>query len=77
MLNINNAEEVVTSDLEYICLNLQEELLDISGKRLLKMCDMVYSGPTTSAAIDAYCFELPIVTQLDGKTLNMSLLRGG
>ena len=35
MLNINNAQEVVASDLEYICLNLREELLDISGKRLL------------------------------------------
>ena len=35
MLTISNAHDVVVSDLEYICLNLREELLDISGKRLL------------------------------------------
>jgi UDP-glucuronate decarboxylase len=32
---INNAKDVVLSDLEYICNNLEEELQMISGKRLL------------------------------------------
>jgi UDP-glucuronate decarboxylase len=35
MNNIYNAEDVVLSDLEYICNNLEEELLILSGKRLL------------------------------------------
>jgi len=35
MLNINNAQKVVASDLDYICQNLKEELQDLSGKRLL------------------------------------------
>ena len=46
-------------------------------EELLKMSDVVYSSLITSAAIDAYCFGLPIITLLDGKTLNMSPLRGG
>jgi len=45
-------------------------------EELLKMSDVVYSSLITSAAIDAYCFGLPIITLLDGKTLNMSPLRG-
>jgi len=45
-------------------------------EELLKMSDIVYSGSFTSAAIDAYCVGLPIITFIDGKTLNLSPLRG-
>jgi len=43
---------------------------------LLKICDVVYSSLITTAAIEAYCLGIPIITFLDGKTLNMSPLRG-
>jgi surface carbohydrate biosynthesis protein (TIGR04326 family) len=43
---------------------------------LMKRSDVVYSSSITSAAIDAYCAGLPIITLLDGKTLNMSPLKG-
>ena len=35
MKHIKNAQDVVQSDLEYICNNLEEELFVLSGKRLL------------------------------------------
>ena len=40
------------------------------------MCDIVYSGSSTSAAVEAYCVGLPVVVLLDGTFLNMSSLRG-
>lgn len=43
---------------------------------LLTMCDIVYSGSSTSAAVEAYCAGLPVVVLLDGTSLNMSSLRG-
>ena len=43
---------------------------------LMKRSDIVYSSSLTSAAIDAYSVGLPIITLLDGKTLNASPLRG-
>ena len=43
---------------------------------LMKRSDVVYSSLITSAAIDAYCAGLPIITLLDGETLNVSPLRG-
>jgi surface carbohydrate biosynthesis protein (TIGR04326 family) len=43
---------------------------------LLLMSDIVYSSAVTSAAVDAYCTGKPVITILDGKSLNMSPLRG-
>ena len=43
---------------------------------LIKMSDVVYSSMITTASIDAYCAGLPIISFLDGKTLNVSPLRG-
>ena len=43
---------------------------------LLLMSDVVYSSAITSAAVDAYCVGLPVITLLDGQTLNLSPLRG-
>lgn len=43
---------------------------------LLKDADIAYSGPITSAAVDAYCYGLPVISVLDPTVLNMSPLRG-
>jgi surface carbohydrate biosynthesis protein (TIGR04326 family) len=43
---------------------------------LLAISDVVYSSAVTSAAVDAYCSGLPVITMLDGKTLNLSPLKG-
>lgn len=43
---------------------------------LLTECDIAYSGPTTSAAIDAYLSNIPIISVLDPNILNLSPLRG-
>ena len=56
--------------------NLDGELSTRPIQELMKMSDVMYSSLITSAAIDAYCVGLPIITFLDGKTLNMSPLRG-
>jgi surface carbohydrate biosynthesis protein (TIGR04326 family) len=45
-------------------------------EELLLMSDVVYAGAVTSAAVDAYCVGLPVITLVDGKTLNLSPLRG-
>jgi surface carbohydrate biosynthesis protein (TIGR04326 family) len=45
-------------------------------QELLGVSDIVYSSLITSAAIDGYCAGLPVITLLDGKTLNMSPLIG-
>ena len=43
---------------------------------LLAENDLVYTGMVTSAAVDAYCSGLNVITLLDGDQLNMSPLRG-
>jgi len=40
------------------------------------MSDIVYSSLATAAAVDAYCAGKPVITILDGKSLNVSPLRG-
>lgn len=42
---------------------------------LLADCDVVFTGNITSAAVDAYCFGVPVVSVLDGDMFNMSPLR--
>jgi len=44
--------------------------------KLLADCDVAYSSAVTSAAVDAYCSGVPIVSVLDPNTLNLSPLRG-
>jgi surface carbohydrate biosynthesis protein (TIGR04326 family) len=44
--------------------------------KLLAECDVAYSSAVTSAAVDAYCTGVPIVSMLDKNTLNLSPLRG-
>jgi surface carbohydrate biosynthesis protein (TIGR04326 family) len=43
---------------------------------VLAECDVAYTSAVTSAAVDAYCVGLPVVSVLDPTTLNMSPLRG-
>lgn len=43
---------------------------------LLKECDVVYTSNMTSAAVDAYCADVPVISVLDPNTLNLSPLRG-
>ena len=43
---------------------------------LLSKCDIAYTSASTSAAIDAYCFGVPVVSLSDPNTLNLSPLRG-
>jgi surface carbohydrate biosynthesis protein (TIGR04326 family) len=44
--------------------------------KLLANCDVAYSSAVTSAAVDAYCAGVPLVSDLDPHTLNLSPLRG-
>jgi surface carbohydrate biosynthesis protein (TIGR04326 family) len=44
--------------------------------KLLGECDVAYSSAVTSAAVDAYCAGVPLVSVLDPNTLNLSPLRG-
>ena len=43
---------------------------------LLTDCDVVFSSAVTSAAVDACCAGVPLVSARDPKTLNLSPLRG-
>ena len=44
--------------------------------KLLAVCDVAYTSAVTSAAVDAYCAGVPVVSVLDPNTLNLSPLRG-
>lgn len=46
-----------------------------SVSKLLPDCDVAYSSAVTSAAVDAYCAGVPVVSVKDTKTLNLSPLR--
>ena len=43
---------------------------------IIEECDLAYTSPITSAALDAYYSGLPVITLLDPTELNMSPLRG-
>jgi len=43
---------------------------------LLQNCDVAYTSNLTSAAVDAYLENVPVITVLDPNTLNLSPLRG-
>jgi surface carbohydrate biosynthesis protein (TIGR04326 family) len=44
--------------------------------KLLTECDVAYASAITSAAVDAYCAGVPVVSVLDPNNLNLSPLRG-
>ena len=43
---------------------------------MLGNCSLVFTSNVTSAAVDAYCMGIPIITMLNPKGLNLSPLRG-
>ena len=60
---------------DYPSLSLTVTTIEPIAK-LLAECDVAYTSATTSAAVDAYCAGVPIVSMLDQNTLNLSPLRG-
>jgi surface carbohydrate biosynthesis protein (TIGR04326 family) len=59
---------------DYPSLPLQLSALPLP--ELLSECEVVYTSNLTSAAVDAYCAGVPVVSVLDGGAFNMSPLRG-
>lgn len=55
---------------------LKLELVSDSLDHLLNESDLVYTSNTTSAAVDAFCRGVPIITYLDNNDFNLSPLRG-
>ncbi|KOR30108.1 hypothetical protein TI05_14430 [Achromatium sp. WMS3] len=44
-------------------------------EELLENSDVAFTSNITSAAIDSYCFGIPVISVLDGNAFNMSPLR--
>ena len=59
---------------EYPRLKMEVTVDSISS--LLSKCTVAYTSNVTSAAIDAYCANVPVISALNPQTLNMSPLRG-
>ena len=56
--------------------SLQLKMTSSPLAELLSDCDVAFASNITSAAVDAYCAGVPVVSALDGNTFNMSPLRG-
>jgi surface carbohydrate biosynthesis protein (TIGR04326 family) len=58
---------------DYPCIKFEitSEPLDT----LLAKCDFAYTSNHTGGAVDAYCSGVPVITLLDGASLNLSSLR--
>ncbi|MBE0613499.1 MAG: hypothetical protein IH604_07530 [Burkholderiales bacterium] len=59
---------------DYPGLRLEVTMSPIST--LVQACDVAYTGSITSAAVDAFCAGVPVVSVLDPDILNLSPLRG-
>ncbi|MBW0434132.1 carbohydrate biosynthesis protein [Leptospira yasudae] len=59
---------------DYTMLHLTEGTDSIAD--LLLDADIAYTSGITSAAVDAYCSGVPVISTLDGRALNMSPLLG-
>jgi surface carbohydrate biosynthesis protein (TIGR04326 family) len=59
---------------EYTTLGLS--ITNAPLEELFLLCDVVFTSNGTSAAVDAYCANIPVIQVLDPNTLNMSPLRG-
>ena len=60
--------------LDYPCMKMTVTMAPVA--QLLAACDVAYSCSNTSAAVDAYCAGVPVVSMLDPDILNLSPLRG-
>jgi surface carbohydrate biosynthesis protein (TIGR04326 family) len=58
------------------CPGLKLEITMAALPLLLSRCDVAYTNNVTSAAVDAYCAGVPVVSILDAGKLNLSPLRG-
>ena len=58
-----------------ICSEIDHINSDDSIDKLLINCDIAYSSSVTSAAVDAFCCGIPLISVLDPKILNLSPLR--
>jgi surface carbohydrate biosynthesis protein (TIGR04326 family) len=58
---------------DYPALNF--EVSESPLNDLLSECEVAYTGNITSAAMDAYCVGVPVISALNGETFNMSPLR--
>ena len=56
--------------------SLQLRVTSAPLAELLAACDVAYTSNITSAAVDAYCSGVPVVSVLDGDAFNMSPMRG-
>lgn len=59
---------------EYSNMSIITSTLPVS--ELFADCDVVFASNITSAAVDAYCYGLPVVQVLDANAFNLSPLRG-
>jgi surface carbohydrate biosynthesis protein (TIGR04326 family) len=59
---------------DYPELRLTVETRPVS--ELLAKCDVAYTSAVTSAAVDAYCSGVQVISVIDPNTLNMSPVRG-
>jgi len=59
---------------DYPALSLKVVMEPVA--ELLDECDVAYTSSLTSAAVDAYCAGVPVISVLDPTTLNMNPLRG-
>ena len=79
-MNDKNIEIIVKShpacpvnlkDFPNIGMTTSEESIEF----LLSKCRVVYSSASTSAAVDAYCAGIPVISYRDQGALNLSPLR--
>ena len=62
------------SDADYPELKMSVTMEDVLS--LLKRCDVAYTSSMTTAALDAYCLGVPVLSVMDPRDLNLSPLRG-
>jgi surface carbohydrate biosynthesis protein (TIGR04326 family) len=55
--------------------NLSASLATDSIEKLLMDCDAVYTDCETSSSVDAYCAGVPVISELNPESLNLSPLR--
>lgn len=55
--------------------NINFTIINNPLEEILYKYNLVFTSNSTSAAVDAYCFGIPVIQMLDGNSLNMSPLR--
>jgi surface carbohydrate biosynthesis protein (TIGR04326 family) len=86
---LDDAVRLIPAGFEFTLKPHPSYAVDISGFSGLKValtaqplsvlfhdCDVVLAANSTSAAVDAYVAQLPVIVAIDGASLNLSPLRG-